>query len=217
MADAKGFFISVEGGDGSGKSTQLDNIRSYFAERNIPAISTREPGGTTIGEKIRSVILDKENVEMCDITEAMLYAAARAQHVEQKIKPAIKEGLVVICDRFVDSSIAYQGYGRKLGKLVKDINDYAVAGCMPDITFFLDVKPEDAMNRIGKRNLDRLEIETRSFHERVYQGYSQIISENIKEGSNRIVKVDASRSAGEVKEAIYEVLDKTFGSGKDIW
>ncbi len=205
-----GFFITVEGGDGSGKSTQLSNICAYFDAHDIPYIFTREPGGTQIGEKIRQIILDNGNSEMCPMAEALLYAASRAQHVEQKIKPALAEGISVLCDRFVDSSIAYQGYGRELGESVKVINGYAIAGCIPDMTVFLDITPSKAMGRIGKRTLDRLETEGRSFHDKVYDGYVELIEEAKGKGSERFAIVDASLSENEVKKSIYAHLDRIF-------
>ncbi len=197
-------FISMEGGDGSGKSTQLENIKKYLDEKGIDYIFTREPGGTDISEKIREIILDAGNVEMADITEAFLFAASRAQHVEEKIKPALRNGITVVSDRFVDSSLAYQGYGRGLGDKVKTINDIAVAGCMPDITFFMDISPEDAMNRIANRGLDRLEREDLELHRRFYDGFKKLIEED-KEG--RIVPIDANRIPEEIWKDIKEVLD----------
>ena len=139
----KGKFITVEGTDGSGKSTQLKLLMDYLGTKNCDVVFTREPGGTEISEKIRDVILDINNKEMTDMTEALLYAAARAQHVQQKIIPAINEGKVVICDRFVDSSIAYQGAARGLGTdNIMQINSFALNGIMPDLTLFFDLPPE---------------------------------------------------------------------------
>jgi len=133
----KGYFISFEGGDGAGKSTQINKLKEYCEKQGYDVVLTREPGGTDIGEKIRQIILDPENSKMADMTEAFLYAASRAQHVEEVIKPAIEAGRIVICDRFVDSSIAYQGYGRGLGECVGIINEYAVNTYMPYVTFLL--------------------------------------------------------------------------------
>ncbi|MFQ9893208.1 MAG: dTMP kinase [Emergencia sp.] len=144
----RGLFITLEGPDGSGKSTQIQYIDQFFQERGIKTVFTREPGGTPIGEKLREIILDRKNSEMCDMAEALLYAASRAQHVEEKIKPALLAGDVVICDRFIDSSIAYRGYGRNLGDAVRIINELAVAGCMPDITFLMELSPEVGKSRI---------------------------------------------------------------------
>ena len=201
-------FISVEGGDGSGKSTQLENIKKYLESKGIDYVFTREPGGTEIGEKIRSVILDPENKEMTDLAEALLYAASRAQHVEEKIIPALESGKFVLCDRFVDSSIAYQGYGRMLGDVVWEINAPAVKAHMPDITFFLNISPDTAMSRISQRGHDRLEQEAINFHERVYEGYLALIEEDKKSGRNRIVDIDANRDRELVWEDIKRVLDE---------
>ncbi len=202
----KGLFISIEGSDGSGKSTQLKYIREYFRDRGLDALFTREPGGTPIGEKIRSIILDKHNGEMFPITEAMLYAAARAQHVRELILPALGEGRHVVCDRFVDSSIAYQGFGRELGQPVRVINDFAVDGCMPDYTFFLDLDPRVGRNRIRSDGFDRLEQEKLSFHRRVYEGYMDIL----KEPSGRFISIDASDTEERVRDVIYRHLNRIF-------
>lgn len=152
----RGLFISFEGPDGSGKSTQIEYLKTYFRERRIDCVFTREPGGTEIGEKLREVILDKSNNEMCDMTETLLYAASRAQHVCQLIGPALKEGKIVVCDRFMDSSIAYQGYGRQLGDKVRVINEYAVMGIIPDLTFLLEIDPKVGKGRIRADERDRL-------------------------------------------------------------
>ena len=202
----RGLFISIEGSDGSGKSTQLSYIREYFKDRNLDAVFTREPGGTSIGEKIRHVILDNENSEMCPLTEAMLYAASRAQHVRELIIPALKEGKHVVCDRFVDSSIAYQGHGRELGDCVSVINGFAVGDCMPDYTFFLDLDPEVGRGRIRSDAFDRLEQEKLTFHRRVYDGYMKLLSEE----PERFIRIDASGTVEEVKKAIYAGLDEIF-------
>lgn len=136
----KGLFITIEGGDGSGKSTQINLIEKYFVEKGYNVVLTREPGGTVIGEHIREIILNNDYMEMSDITEALLYAAARAQHVEQLIKPSINKEKIVICDRFVDSSIVYQGYARGIGiEEIENINNYATKGLKPDLTILLDL------------------------------------------------------------------------------
>ena len=170
----KGLFITIEGPDGSGKSTQIQFMKEFFQERNLACLFTREPGGTSIGEKLRGIILDKENSEMCDMTEALLYAASRAQHVEELIKPALEDGLIVVCDRFIDSSIAYQGYGRGLGDSVRIINEFAVNGCMPDVTFLMELDPGIGKSRIEESEQDRLELEKIEFHQKVYEGYKEI-------------------------------------------
>ncbi|MBR5129560.1 MAG: dTMP kinase [Firmicutes bacterium] len=204
----RGIFISIEGPDGSGKSTQLKNIEKFFNERNLEVIFTREPGGTLIGEKIREILLDKANIGMDSMTEAMLYAAARAQHVSQVIKPALEQGKVVVCDRFVDSSIAYQGFGRGLGDCVADINSYAIRDCMPDVTFLMRLDPRIGKNRIGNREQDRLELEKEAFHTSVFEGYLEIEKKN----PERVFGIDASRSIEEIKYDIYRKLEEVLES-----
>lgn len=205
----KGFFISVEGPDGSGKSTQIEFIKEFFRERNIDFVFTREPGGTSIGEKIRTILLDTDNVEMDAMTEAMLYAAARAQDVAEVIMPALEAGKVVICDRFVDSSIAYQGYGRALGDSVRHINSYAVRHCMPDLTFLMKLDPEVGKHRIKTELQDRLEAEREAFHREVYRGYLELEAAC----PERIFGIDASRSIDEIKADVCLKLEELL-SGK---
>ena len=199
-----GLFITLEGPDGSGKTTQITYLKEYFEKRGIETVFTREPGGTSIGEKLRTIILDKENGEMCDMAEALLYAASRSQHVHQLIKPALEEGKVVICDRFIDSSIAYQGYGRQLGDAVRVINELAIEGCMPDITFLMKLSPEIGKSRISQESQDRLEREKLEFHNRVYQGY-EALADIYQE---RFVCIDASRDKEAVRTDICQALDR---------
>ena len=202
----KGIFISIEGPDGSGKSTQIENIRQFFKDKKLEIVFTREPGGTAIGERIRDIILDNNCSEMDYMTEALLYAAARAQHVSQIIKPALEEGKIVICDRFVDSSIAYQGYGRRLGEAVAVINSYAVAGCMPDVTFLMKLDPTVGKNRIRADQQDRLESEKEAFHNEVFRGYLKLEEEN----PHRIFVIDASRGIDDIKDDIYSKLEEVL-------
>ena len=201
---SNGYFISFEGVDGSGKSTQISKLKEYLEAGGYEVVLSREPGGTDIGEQIRSVILDPNNQGMTAVTEALLYAASRAQHVHDVIAPAVEAGKVVICDRFVDSSIAYQQFGRKLGECVRIINGYAIDGCMPDLTFLLKVKPDVGGTRIGSREKDRIELEDKSFHEAVYQGYESLQ----EEFSERIVGIDAARSVDEIFAEIKEYMDR---------
>ncbi len=204
---ARGLFISLEGGDGAGKSTQMNNIEKYFNERGFSCIRTREPGGTSIGEKLREIVLDAANPEMTDVAEMMIYAAARAQHVRELIRPAVNEGKIVICDRFVDSSYAYQRDGRELGEMVEIVNGYAIDGLMPDITFWMDINPEAGRERIGQRedsSLDRLEREKMDFHYRVYDGYQQLCQRY----PERFKRIDATRSIEEMRDEIYGYLDE---------
>jgi len=181
----KGFFISFEGGDGSGKTTQIGLLQEYLTNKGIDAAILREPGGVKISENIREIVLDKQNSEMDMVAEMLLYAAARAQLVSEVIRPCLERGNSIICDRFVDSSYIYQGYARGLGiDLVKTVNDIATGGIMPDLTFFMDIDPEVALRRrLNAGQPDRLEMENFSFHRRVYEGYvylSNLYPERVK-------------------------------------
>lgn len=195
-----GLFITMEGTDGAGKTTQINMLRDYLEGKGLKVICTREPGGTDIGEKIREVILDKNNTNMSSLTEALLYAAARAQHVSEVIRPALDEGDVVISDRFLDSNLVYQGFARSMGeRLIKNINKYALGDLEPDITFFLKLRPEDGILR--KRNqaeLDRMERENMNFHQRVYDGYVSLSRKN----RARIKTIDAKKSVEDIHSAI---------------
>lgn len=174
-----GLFITFEGADGCGKSTQIRFLAEYLEENGVNVVCTREPGGSLVAEKIRDILLDKENAEMDAMTEALLYAAARAEHVRKVIQPALQKGQVVLCDRFVHSSYAYQGYGRALGlPLVKQINEPAVDGCMPNVTVFINVPPERAFSRMNEnKERDRLEIEDIAFHQRMFDGFTVLSHE----------------------------------------
>ncbi len=199
----KGLFISFEGPDGSGKSTQIVRLRNNLEKLSLPIFLTREPGGTFIGEKIRDLILDPVHEEMSDLTEALLYAASRAQHVAQTIKPALDEGKIVLCDRFMDSSIAYQGFGRKLGDRVRIINEIAVDGLVPDLTFLLLVDPYIGKERISHQALDRLEREELEYHRAVYEGYMNLLKNN----RQRMVVIDGSDTISKVEA---DILDKAM-------
>ena len=196
----RGLFISIEGPDGSGKSTQIENIKKFFEDKNIEIVFTREPGGTAIGERIREIILDNSFKEMDPMTEAMLYAASRAQHVAQVIGPALEAGKVVVCDRFVDSSLAYQGFGRELGDAVEVINSYAIGPYMPDVTFLMKLDPNEGKHRIqeNRDTQDRLEHEKLAFHRKVYKGYLELE----KRYPDRILGIDASRGIDEIRDEI---------------
>lgn len=201
----KGIFITLEGGDGAGKTTQINNIERFFEKKGLVVVRTREPGGTGISEKLRDILLDRDNGSMEAVTEMLIYAAARAQIVRELIIPALNEGKVVICDRFVDSSIAYQEYGRGLGSIVTEVNAIATGGLRPDITFWMDIDPETGRNRAsGAREPDRLELEAMDFHYRVYEGYKKI-SEN---DAGRVKRIDASLSVDEIRDIIYTYLEE---------
>ena len=200
----EGIFITLEGPDGSGKSTIMKKIIHYFKDKNIDFIGTREPGGTEIGEEIREIILDKKNKNMAAQTEALLYAASRGQHIHEKIVPALKTGKIVLCERFILSSLAYQGIGRGLGiEEVRMINDFAIKGIRPDLTLFFHVDPSLTLDRKtrGKAG-DRLEKEGVEFHREVYRGYMELLTiypENIK-------IIDASKTIEEVfGQSIYHI------------
>ncbi len=202
---SKGLFITIEGTDGSGKSTQIPFIKGFLEKKGYKVLLTREPGGTQIGEKIRDLLLDKQNKEMCDMTEALLYAASRAQHVKEFIVPALKQGKVVLCDRFVDSSIVYQGKGRELGlETVKSINDFATCGLEPDLTILLDIDPEKGLERVKENSdVDRLEQEKLAFHKKVYEGYKDL--SNLY--PNRIKVISADQSIQEISSDIEDKLE----------
>lgn len=194
----KGIFIALEGPDGSGKSTIIKHITKYLEEKNIDVLVTREPGGTKIGESIRKILLDSKNKNMTPETEALLLAAARGQHMYQKILPAVKSGKVVICERFILSSLAYQGIGRDLGiEEVRMINDFAIRGMRPDLTLFFHVDPVTTLKRkTGEKGGDRLEREGIDFHKKVYDGYVKLLEIYHKD----IKIIDATKSKKEVLE-----------------
>lgn len=200
----EGLFITFEGPDGSGKTTQIECLKEYLAKRGYDAVLTREPGGTVIGEKIREIILDKNNKEMNDMTEAFLYASSRAQHVAEVILPALQAGKTVICDRFMDSSIVYQGYGRKLGECVRSMNQIAVRGLKPDVTFFLKLSPQQGKDRIQAEEQDRMELEKIEFHNEVFRGYEELE----KQEPDRFISIDAFRSIAEIAQEIQGHMDR---------
>lgn len=207
----RGYFITVEGGEGAGKTSAIRSMEQLLRENGIDVVVTREPGGIAIAEQIREVILDKRNVDMDGRTEALLYAAARRQHLVQKVIPALQEGKAVLCDRFIDSSLAYQGYARGLGiDEIFAMNRFAIHETMPDLTVLLDVSPQTGLARIHanrNREVNRLDLEAVSFHERVRRGYLQLL-EMFPE---RIVRVDAERSEEEVARALSAILIKRLG------
>lgn len=204
----KGIFITLEGTDGAGKTTQLGLIKEYIISRGKEVITTREPGGTQISEKIRSIILDVDNSEMTGRTEALLYAAARSQHVFEKIIPALNEGKVVLCDRFTDSTIAYQCAARGLlPRELEEINAYAAGGLTPDITIYLDIAPKEGMLRKkNQKELDRMESMGLEFHNKVYEGYKGLC-ERFPERIRRIAAIGAPEEVfGRIKAVIDEFL-----------
>lgn len=203
----KGLFISFEGTDASGKSTQIRLLEQWLKNRGFEPLITREPGGTRIGEKIRELLLDKENAEMKPSAEAFLYAASRAQHVEELIRPALEEGRVVITDRFVDSSIAYQGYARELGDMVSAINRYAVAGVMPDLTVLLVTDPAAMRQRRGVEQEDRIEAEGEGFQGKVRRGFLEAAAKE----PDRFLVIDGHRSIEDISQEITGAVSALIG------
>lgn len=201
-----GLFITMEGADGSGKSTQIEKLKDYLSGKGYDIILCREPGGTMISESIRELILNPEFTMMGDMTELLLYASARAQLVQEVIRPALEEGKVVICDRFVDSSAVYQGIARGLGmERVYEVNRYAIGDTIPDKTILLDLPAEMGIERKkGQKELDRLELESIRFHQKVAEGYRTLA----KRDSKRICTVDATKSIEEIHEEIKQIVDK---------
>jgi dTMP kinase len=185
----RGKLITIEGCEGAGKSTQLALLRAFLSERGVDAVFTREPGGTSVSERIRGLILDAANREMTGRTELLLYAAARAQHIEELIEPALARGALVVCDRFSDSTLAYQGYARGMDLgLVRAADSMGTGGVLPDLTLFLDIEPKAAfLRKGGADSADRLENEGLAFHESVYRGYLEIA----RREPDRFVRVDA--------------------------
>jgi dTMP kinase len=201
-----GLFITFEGPEGAGKTTVISKIYDRLKVEDRQVILTREPGGIRIAEKIRTVILDRDNIEMDAKTEALLYAAARRQHLVEKVIPALNNGAIVLCDRFIDSSLAYQGYARGLGiDEVLQINQFAIGNTMPDLTVFFDIDPAEGLSRIARNNereMNRLDKENISFHEKVYKGYNELIQRY----PNRIIKTDARLSEKDVIENVWKIV-----------
>ncbi|QGH32627.1 dTMP kinase [Gracilibacillus salitolerans] len=199
-------FITFEGGEGAGKTTIINRLAQRLTEDGYQVINTREPGGIPIAERIRDIILDTKNTMMDARTEALLYAAARRQHLVEKVEPALREGKIVLCDRFVDSSLAYQGAARGLGvEEVFQINQFAIAGQMPDLTLFFDIQPEEGLKRINKnaeREQNRLDLESLTFHQQVYEAYQQLLAKF----PDRIERIDANFGIIEVEEQSYKKI-----------
>lgn len=214
-----GHFITMEGGEGAGKTTILHRISNKLTKQGYDVITTREPGGIDISEQIRHIILDPAQTTMDARTEALLYAAARRQHLVERVIPALEQGKIVLCDRFIDSSLAYQGHARGLGiDEVFTINTFAIQNCMPACTLLLDIDPVLGLERIAandEREQNRLDLEKLSFHERVYEGY-QLLAERFP---NRIHTINANDHIDEVERAVFEqiiqFLEKKQNEGRD--
>lgn len=204
----KGIFITLEGPEGAGKTTVIDMLLNYYQEKELQIIKTREPGGIPISEKIRNIILDPKHIEMDARTEALLYAAARRQHLVEKVVPALNGGAIVLCDRFIDSSLAYQGYARGIDMdEIWKINQFAIGDIMPELTIYFDLDPRVGLARINNtsdREINRLDLETIEFHERVQEGYSKVI----EKFPERIIKVDASKPLEQVLEDTVDIINR---------
>ncbi len=200
----KGIFITFEGCEGVGKSRQIAMLEKYLSDNNVKYYLTREPGGTAISEQIRSVILDGKNTTMTDECEALLYAAARVQLIKEEIAPRLAHGELVLCDRYVDSSLAYQGYARGLGvEFVEKINDFAIKNFTPDYTLFLNLPPEQAFKRKGGVDKsDRVELSGMEFHNKVYGGYLELAKNN----PERFIVIDASGERDQTHHKIISAL-----------
>ena len=199
-------FITIEGPEGSGKTTATNKVIEELTKLGYDVIRTREPGGTPISEQIRNVILDKSNTAMDPRTEALLYAAARRQHLVEKVWPLTKEGKIVVCDRYIDSSLAYQGGARGLGiQNIIDINMFATENTWPDLTLLFDIEPELGLSRIAanaSREVNRLDLEELDFHKKVRETFLELA----KTQPNRFVVIDASKSQEEVASAALKAI-----------
>ena len=203
-----GKFVTFEGPEGSGKTSVIQRVFDHFAALGVPVLKTREPGGSRIAEKIRDILLDNGNTEMDPRTEALLFAASRRQHLAEKVLPALAEGKLVLCDRFLDSSLAYQGVARGLGiDEVFSINRFAIGNLLPDLTIFVNVRPEVGLARIAanhRTKVDRLDNETVEFHHRLYEGYLELM----KRYPDRIRPVDGEAPIDEVAKAAVALIEK---------
>ena len=202
--ERRGKFVTFEGCEGCGQSTQVRLFKEYLTKQGIPHIFTREPGGEKISEEIRRILLDANNAEMTSECEALLYAASRVQHLSDRVEPALAAGKLVVCDRYVDSSLAYQGHARGLGmEFVSNINAYALEKYTPDVTIFIDLTPEAAFQRKhGADKNDRLEQAGMEFHKRVYEGF-KLLAEKFPQ---RFVCVDGNQTPNEIFEKVLSVL-----------
>ena len=208
---SKGFLVSLEGPEGAGKTSVLEALIPILEDRGVKVLSTREPGGVLIGEKIREVILDPSHTEMDPKTELLLYIASRRQHLVEKVLPALAAGKLVIMDRFIDSSVAYQGFGRGLDiEAIDWLNEFATDGLKPDLTLYFDIEVEEGLARIAAnsdREINRLDMEGLDLHRKVRQGYLSLLEKE----ANRIVKIDASLPLDQVIENTQELLFDRMG------
>lgn len=207
-----GVFVTFEGPDGAGKSTQIRKFTHYLEEKGIPFLLTREPGGTPLGDRVRQVVLDPDSGVVDDRAETLLYLASRAQHVSQLIRPALAEGKVVVCDRFSDSTLAYQGVARDLGlEEIEKLNDFSTGGLKPDITFLLDGSLKALEERRNRRKvMDRMELEKGNFQERVREGFLILA----KREPERIHKLNALDSVGKIQFEMIQIFEKYWDAKK---
>lgn len=209
----KGFFITFEGPDGGGKTTHSVLLKEYLAKKGFPVLHTREPGGTSISEALRRLLLHPSS-RLSALTELLLYEAARAQHLEETIRPALAEGKIVICERFTDATVAYQGYGRKLSlPMIKTLNTIATQGLVPDLTICLDISPQSGLKKAVSKNHfssqgDRLEQEPASFHARVRQGYLKLHKENPK----RIKLIPTAKTINETHRKVIQAVEAALST-----
>ena len=201
VSNSPGFFIVFEGGDGAGKSTQVKKLTQKLESINETVVLTREPGGTELGKKIREILLDQDEFEVTPRMEALLFAADRSINMSQKIKPALEKGFVVIGDRHIDSSIAYQGVGRGLGaQTIEDISRWAVQGIVPDLTVLLDVDANTGQSRLESK--DRLDRESADFHTKVNQAFKDLAKAN----PERYIVIDAAKPVEEIAELVFNAF-----------
>jgi len=212
-----GKFITFEGPEGSGKTSVIKGVVEFLTNEGYRILTTREPGGNKIAESIRNIILDNNNTEMDAHAEALLFAASRSQHFSEVILPALQDNKILLCDRFIDSSLAYQGHARGLGiDKVYEINKFAIGDLLPDLTLFIDVPPKVGLKRVfsNTRKVDRLDLETLEFHEKVYEGYMIIA----KKYENRFKIVDGTQPVEKViKDAIKIIKNILYGDNNGIW
>jgi len=201
----RGLFIAIEGGEGAGKSTQTRLLAEYLESRGYEVVITREPGGTVTAEKIRNLLLDPEVTDLPDQAEALLFAAARADHAYNLIRPALERGAVVICDRYIDSSVAYQGVARGLGaNYIRSLSEWATSGLIPDFTIYLDVPLEESAHRMD--GIDRMETQSSDFHRAVHKAFAEIA----KTSNYPHIEIDGTQAKHHIAEQITSALDQVL-------
>jgi len=203
----RGLFIAIEGGEGAGKSTQTRLLAEYLEAQGLEVVVTREPGGTATAEKIRNLLLDPDVTDMPDRTEALLFAAARADHAQNLIRPALERGAIVICDRYIDSSVAYQGVARGLGAAyIRSLSEWATSGLIPNFTIYLSVPLEESAHRMD--GTDRIEIQSRDFHRVVHQAFDHIAATS----THPHIQIDGTQPKHEIAEQIITALEQVLAN-----